>query len=162
MTFEQELASYRGFLIYLGLKMVRNRQDAEDLAHDAMVKALENKESFTPGTNMRAWLRRILTNHFLSGRARETMRRRLNSVTKDASTSWAGSFPPAEEVLLGNQVREAVESLPAPYRDAIMKVDIEGLKYREMAGMANVPMGTVMSRLHRGRKMLASNLGKAA
>ncbi len=162
MTFKRELMSHRGFLVSLGLRMTKSRQDAEDLAHDVMIKALENEESFTPGTNMRAWLRRILTNHFLSGRVRDAMRRRLISATKDASVSWAGDFPPADKVLLGSQIREAVKSLPAPYGDAVMKVDIEGLKYKEAADAFCIPMGTVMSRLHRGRKILASSLRKAA
>jgi RNA polymerase sigma-70 factor (ECF subfamily) len=164
MGFADELATYRGFLMSVGTRMTGNPDDAEDLVHDTMVRALEHRGSFTPGTDMRAWLARIMKNHFLNGRGRDRVRRRLaeSPVAEDVSVLWTGRVPGPEEEAVRSRVRRAVAALPDPYGEAVSQVDLRGLRYREAAEASGVPIGTVMSRLHRGRRSLAQALDEAA
>jgi RNA polymerase sigma-70 factor (ECF subfamily) len=140
---------------------------AEDLAHDVMVKALEHRSSFEEGTNLRAWLRRILINRFLNLRTKDAVHGRI---LKDLSDGEVGRFtagprPRADDALGAARerraVRLAVEALPEPYAKALSEVDLGGSRYAEAAASMDVPIGTVMSRLHRGRRMLASRLRAA-
>ena len=146
------------------LRLTRNRADAEDLVQDTYLKAFRSSDSFKPGTNLRAWLFTILHNHFLNDR------RRANSspVEVDSETAdKAAAVVPvqgesAEDRLVRRvndaEVRAALDSLPEKFREAIWLRDVEGFSYVEIAGMLAVPVGTVMSRISRGRRLLAKQL----
>lgn len=164
MTFEQELESHIPALRRTALRLTRSPAAAEDLVQDAALRALEARSSFSMGTNMAAWLRKILTNLFINGRIKEATHRRILSRIEEDGTGevlLSGRVMSTEEELSGSAVRTAVRSLPAQYREAVELVDLDGHAYREAAGKMAVPIGTVMSRLHRGRRILASRLEAA-
>ena len=166
MRFEADVAACRGYLLSVGRRLA-GPSGAEDLAHDAMVKALEHRDSFEEGTNLRAWLRRILINRFLNLRAKNAVHGRLlqGMGPEEASRFSAGLRTGADEELDCARsrlaVRRAVDGLPDPYARAVSEVDLGGAAYREAAASMGVPVGTVMSRLHRGRRMLAERLRAA-
>jgi len=162
MSFASEVASHRQYLLAAARRLTGGH-GAEDLVHDAMVKALEHESGFEPGTNMRAWLRRILTNHFLNLRGREALHRRTlqRADAQEVLRFHAGTGRSAEDRLADADVRREVDALPDRYAGAVRKVDLEGLRYREAAAALGVPVGTVMSRLHRGRRALAGRLRAA-
>ena len=152
-------------------RMTRHAADAEDLVQETYLRAYKGFDGFTEGTNLRAWLFRILTNLFIN----EYRRRKRRPVETDlgdidslylykgfGATETAGRARSAEDELLASltsgEVRHAIESLPESYRVAVLLADVEGFAYKEIAGILDVPMGTVMSRLHRGRKRLREAL----
>ncbi len=149
------------------LRLTRNRADAEDLVQDTYLKAFKSFESFKPGTNLRAWLFTILHNHFLNDRRRA----KASPVQMDSEIAErvAAVVPAATETtedalvqrVSDAQVRAALESLPETFRDAVWLRDAEGFSYVEIAGMLKVPIGTVMSRISRGRRLLAGRLNFA-
>ncbi|MGH9102707.1 MAG: sigma-70 family RNA polymerase sigma factor [Acidimicrobiales bacterium] len=153
------------------LRMTRNPSDAEDLVQETYLKAYRAFGSFTEGTNLKAWLYRILTNTFINAyRARR--RRPEQSDIDDVEDLYlyrrlggleavAAGRSAEEEVLdhfTDDQVKEALESLPEQFRLAVLLADVEGFSYREIADITDVPIGTVMSRLHRGRRALQKAL----
>jgi RNA polymerase sigma-70 factor (ECF subfamily) len=176
LLYERELALHRRDLYPAALRMTRNPSDAEDLVQDCMTRAYAGLRHYTPGTNGRAWLFRILANTFVSGyrkRQREPEQvlspdfETLLSATPVATAS-AGPHrpePSAEEAVLsqfGNsEVRQALRELPECFRATIYLADVEGYPYREISEMLNVPIGTVMSRLHRARAQLRKRLTAA-
>jgi RNA polymerase sigma-70 factor, ECF subfamily len=144
--------------------MTRNHADAEDLVQETYAKAWASYHQFTEGTNLRAWLNRILTNAFLSGYRK---RQREPEITTAAIEDWqlarAQSHAPggqrsAEDLALDRipdaAVTAALRQLPDKFRLAVYLADVEGFGYREIAAIMRCPLGTVMSRLHRGRGML--------
>lgn len=153
------------------LRMTRNPADAEDLVQETYLKAYRAFGSFQEGTNLKAWLYRILTNTFINSyRARRRrpeqtelddvedlyLYRRLGGL--EAATAGRG---PEEEVLdhfTEAEVKDAVEALPEQFRIAVLLADVEGFSYKEIADILEVPIGTVMSRLHRGRRALQKTL----
>jgi RNA polymerase sigma-70 factor, ECF subfamily len=169
--FASEVATWRGQLYPAALRMTRNPADAEDLLQETMARAYAGLRSFTPGTNIRAWLYRILTNTFINScrkRGREpaqTLRAEFEQVldTRD-STAQPTRSAEAEALdrLADSEVMQALMELPEGFRAAIYLADIEGYPYRDVAEMLEIPIGTVMSRLHRGRGKLRKRLAAYA
>jgi RNA polymerase sigma-70 factor (ECF subfamily) len=147
------------------LRLCEGRANADDLVQDAVERALRFAAQYELGTNLRAWAFQILFSVFVT-RYRRVRRERnaLKSLAVDPC-AWTAPAPfpsPDACVELTPSTREHLESLPAGFRSAVTLVDLEQLSYREAATELGVPVGTVMSRLHRGRKMLASRLAEAA
>jgi RNA polymerase sigma-70 factor (ECF subfamily) len=169
--FETEVATWRGQLYPAALRMTRNPADAEDLLQETMARAYAGLRSFTPGTNIRAWLYRILTNTFINScrkRGREpaqTLRAEFEQLL-DARDGPAQPARSAEsealDRLADSEVMRALMELPEGFRAAIYLADVEGYPYRDVAEMLQIPIGTVMSRLHRGRGKLRKRLAAYA
>jgi RNA polymerase sigma-70 factor (ECF subfamily) len=157
-------------LYTLALRLTHNRAEAEDLVQEAYLRAFKNFHRFNPGTNCRAWLFTILRNVFLNRIRRDG----TEILEGDAGLPDAGldSFPsvtfggtPEEEffqTILHGDVERALRALPLPFREAVVLADLEGLSYREVADVLGCPIGTVMSRLSRGRALLRRGLGQLA
>lgn len=160
MTFEQELESGLPVLRRVSIRLTRNQEEARDLVQSTVVRAMEARDNYQQGTNAGAWLCRIATNLFINGRIRDATRRRILSRIEEEGL-LASSTPSPENDVDRKEVRAAVRALPAQYRDAVELVDIAGLRYKEAAASMGVPVGTVMSRLHRGRRLLAASLEAA-
>jgi RNA polymerase sigma-70 factor (ECF subfamily) len=153
------------------MRMTRNPADAEDLVQETYLRAYRGFGGFKEGTNLKAWLYKILTNTYINSyRAR---RRRPEQVDLDDSEDFflfrrlggleaaeAGRTPESEVLdrIPDEVVKEALESLPEQFRMAVLLADVEGFSYKEIADIMDVPIGTVMSRLHRGRKQLQQRL----
>ena len=159
------LRSLRG----MALRLTRNERDAEDLVQDTYLRAFRFFHRFEPGTNIRAWLFRILKNQFLNkiqqGRG-EAPDVDLDSLLM-AGGAQESAFPhtparnPEQEVMdsvTASEVEDALSSLPAEYRGVVMLALVDEMSYRDISKALRIPMGTVMSRLHRGRKLLQSQL----
>jgi RNA polymerase sigma-70 factor (ECF subfamily) len=157
------------------LRMTRNAADAEDLVQETYLKAYRGFSGFEEGTNLKAWLYRILTNTYINTyRARK--RRPEESDLEDVEDLYlyrrlggleiASLGRSAEEDLLESytdeEVKAAIESLPEQFRMAVLLADVEGFSYKEIAEILDIPIGTVMSRLHRGRKGLQKKLWEFA
>ncbi len=167
--FERDALPYLGQMYPAALRMTRNRADAEDLVQETFTRAYACFWQFEPGTNLRAWLYRILTNTFLSScrkRQREPQPAPIDEL-QDQQLARAASYPssglmPAEaevlEHLSGSRVLRALRQLPGAFRTVVYLADVEGYAYREIADLMGTPIGTVMSRLHRGRRRLRSLL----
>ena len=173
-AFETEALSYIDALYRTALRMTRSEADAEDLVQETYIRALRFREQFTPGTNLKAWLFRILTNTFINTyrkRARAPETTELDDVDefslyrRMSEERAASSSPdPEREFLDGivsSEVKEALADLPEKFRATVL-LDVEGFSYKEIAEMLGVPIGTVMSRLHRGRKFLQRRLYELA
>ena len=153
------------------LRMTRNRADAEDLVQETYLKAYRSYASFTEGTNLRAWLYRILTNTYINS-YRAAQRRPEVADVEDVEDLYlyhrigdlqaAGIGRSAEDEVFDHftddEVKKAIESLPESFRIAVLLADVEGFSYKEIAEITEVPIGTVMSRIHRGRKALQKAL----
>ncbi|MBO0823446.1 MAG: sigma-70 family RNA polymerase sigma factor [Actinobacteria bacterium] len=170
-VYESELAAHERALYPAALRMTRNPSDAEDLVQESMTRAYAGLRHFTPGTNSRAWLFRILANTFVSSyRKRQREPRQVLSpefeslimAAIDTAAAPAQTAPSAEDAVLGqfaySDVRQALEELPECYRATVYLADVEGYPYRDIAEMLDVPIGTVMSRLHRARSLLRKRL----
>ena len=153
------------------LRMTRNQADAEDLVQETYLRAYRGFEGFTAGTNLRAWLFRILTNTYINTyrarqrRPQETdladvedlyLYRRLHSL--DAVLGSRSAEDTLMEMLTDDEVKQALEALPENFRLPVLLADVEGFAYKEIAEMLDIPIGTVMSRLHRGRKAMQKAL----
>ena len=169
-AFEQEALSYIDPLYRTALRMTRSEADAEDLVQETYIRALRFRAQFTPGTNLKAWLFRILTNTFINSyrkRARAPETTELDDVDEfslyrrmSAERPASSSPDPEREFLDGivsSEVTDALEELPEKFRTTVL-LDVEGFSYKEIAEMLEIPIGTVMSRLHRGRKFLQQRL----
>ncbi len=153
------------------LRMTRNPADAEDLVQEAYLKAYRGFEGFTEGTNLKAWMYRILTNTFINN-YRAKQRRPTETDLEDVEDLYLyhrvhdapgnGLGSSAEDDLVSRltdaEVTAALESLPENFRIAVVLADVEEFSYAEIAEILDIPMGTVMSRLHRGRKALQKAL----
>lgn len=167
-AFEAEALEYVDSLFRTALRLTRVPADAEDLVQDTYLKAFRAADSFRPGTNLRAWLFTILHNS-ARNRARDRSR---DSVTVDSEAvdqaadlpqfGLAGPVDSPEALLLRNtlapELQAAVDSLPDAFREAVWLRDVEEFSYAEIAEMLNIPAGTVMSRISRGRRMLFDRL----
>ena len=168
VRFESEVVPVMGQLYPAALRMTRNPSDAEDLVQETVAKAYAAFHQFKPGTNLRAWLHRILSNTFING-YRKRRREPIQDLGFDFQEDWQTGndplMPPtrsaeaeAIERLASSEILQALRELPEEFRVAIYLADIEGYPYREIAEMMNTPIGTVMSRLHRGRAKLRQRL----
>lgn len=166
---------FAGQLYAAAMRMTRNPADAEDLVQETFLKAYRAYDSFEAGTNLKAWLYRILTNTYIN-RYRKAQRRPTESDLDDVEDMYlyrrmgseesADLSRSAEDSLLDNlvesDIKEAVEALPEHFRLPVLLADLEGFSYKEIAEILDVPIGTVMSRLHRGRKQLQRTLWEFA
>jgi RNA polymerase sigma-70 factor, ECF subfamily len=170
-SFTAQAMEYMPALYSAALRMTRNPADAEDLVQETYLKAYRGFGSYQQGTNLKAWLYRILTNTFIN-RYRAAKRRPDETDLDDVEDFYlyrrlgglegARASRSAEDELLDvlteSEVREAVESLPENFRLAVLLADVEGFSYKEIAEILDIPIGTVMSRLHRGRRALQKRL----
>lgn len=166
---------YMGALYSAALRMTRNPADAEDLVQESYLRAYRGFDGFREGTNLKAWLYKILTNTYIN-EYRKAHRRPTEVDLDDVEDLYlyhrlggvdeaiAQQSPEAEvlERIPDHEVKEALESLPEQFRLAVLLADVEGFSYKEIADIMNVPIGTVMSRLHRGRKLLEKRLWEFA
>jgi RNA polymerase sigma-70 factor (ECF subfamily) len=172
-SFEVELLGHLDTLYGVSCRMTRSTSEAEDLVQDTVVKAMRARDQFTPGTNLKAWLLRILTNTFINRYRRGGMERDLlDGPDADSLTDgWVGATtmramrdPETQALspLLEAEVQRALDELPPDFRLAVVLSDVEELSYKEIADAMGCPIGTVMSRLHRGRRMLQKSLREQA
>jgi RNA polymerase sigma-70 factor (ECF subfamily) len=156
-------------------RLTRDPSLAEDLVHDAAIKALKARRQFEPGTNLRAWLLRILTNTFINGYRRGGLERSTMEGAHESEDPVADGWlsaatmramrEPEEEALrpvLRAELTRAIAELPDEFRVALVLCDVEELSYKEIAESMGTPIGTVMSRIHRARKILQERLHKHA
>lgn len=177
--FERDAFPYLDQLYGAAMRLTRNEQDAEDLTQETYMKAFAAFHQYKPETNLKAWLYRILNNAFISN-YRKAQRRPKEADSPDvedwqeykAASHHSTGMPSAETQALDNlpdsEIREALEALPEDRRTAVYLADVEGFSYQEIAEIMQTPIGTVMSRLYRGRAQLrealhdyARNLGYA-
>lgn len=168
--FEAEALRHLDALYRTALRMTRSEADAEDLVQETYIRAFRFRDQFTLGTNMKAWLFRILTNTFINTYRRRTAQPEVTDLDgidefslyrRMADDRAASTSPDPEAELLNSvvdtEVTDALEALPEKFRTTVL-LDVEGFSYKEIAEMLAIPIGTVMSRLHRGRKFLQKRL----
>ena len=165
VDFAQQAMQYAPQLYSAALRMTTNKADAEDLVQETFLRAYRSFATFEDGTNLRAWLFRILTNTFINtyrAKQRRVQETELDDVEdlylyKRISTLDAGTRS-AEDTLFDlftdDEVKQALEGLPDAFRLPVLLADVEEFSYKEIAEMLDIPIGTVMSRLHRGRKAM--------
>jgi len=141
------------------LRMSRSTVAAEDLVQDTVERALRFETQYRPGTNLKAWVHQILFSVFITKCRRGRRERRALDVLYSDPNAWTAAPAVSEMTALSPPTLRALDSIPEVYREAVVLVDLEELSYKDAADKIGVPVGTVMSRLHRGRKLLAKALG---
>lgn len=163
--FEEQALPFMDQLYGAALRMTRNPADAQDLVQETYVKAFAAFKQFQQGTNLKAWLYRILTNTFINsyrkkqrqpyqGTIDELEDWQLGGAESTTATSSRSAEAEAIDHLPDSAVKDALQSIPEDFRLAVYFADVEGFSYQEIADIMKTPIGTVMSRLHRGRRML--------
>jgi RNA polymerase sigma-70 factor (ECF subfamily) len=158
-TFEAEALPHVDRLFRLALWFERDRHEAEDLVQETMIQALQSFHRFTPGTNCRAWLVCILQ-HVRSHRWRARARSRLVPDPDDRIAASVPFVPPVSQVLTDEDLLGALRRLPTQFQEVVVLCDVEEMTYKEISVALGIPLGTVMSRLHRGRALLRAALEK--
>jgi RNA polymerase sigma-70 factor (ECF subfamily) len=166
---------YMSALYAAALRMTRNPSDAEDLVQETYLRAYRGFEGFQEGTNLKAWLYRILTNTFINtyrAKKRRPEQTELDDVEDFYLYRRLGGLEAADanrstesevlESIPDDEVKAALESIPEQFRMAVILADVEGFSYKEIADILDVPIGTVMSRIHRGRRALQKELWEYA
>jgi RNA polymerase sigma-70 factor (ECF subfamily) len=169
--FTEQAMEYMPALYSAALRMTRNPADAEDLVQETYLKAYRGFGGFSEGTNLKAWLYRILTNTYINAYRASKRRPEIADVDdvedlylyrRLASVPGGDPGRSAEDLVLerftDDDVKAALESLPDAFRIAVLLADVEGFSYKEIAEITDVPIGTVMSRIHRGRRALQKAL----
>jgi len=167
--FEAEALPFMDQLYAAAMRMTRNPSDAADLVQETYVKAFQAFRGFEPGTNLKAWLYRIQTNTFINSyrkRQRDPYQNSIDDLEEwqlagsESATSMSSRSAEAEAIdhLPDSDVKDALQSIPEDFRMAVYLADVEGFSYQEIADIMKTPVGTVMSRLHRGRKLLRERL----
>ena len=170
-TFMQDVDQYLNSLYSTALRLTKKPQDAQDLVQETLLKAYKAYDRFEAGTNLKAWIFRILTNSYINiyrykaRRPNEVdienteqmfMYHKLRgSTATDVSRSVEDEFL---STITDDEIKHAIEDLPEQFKEVVLLFDVEGLSYAEIAEMLEIPQGTVMSRLHRGRKSLQKAL----
>nr|WP_223883709.1 sigma-70 family RNA polymerase sigma factor [Pseudarthrobacter sp. BIM B-2242] len=173
IRFERDAMQYVDQLYSAAMRMARNPADAEDLVQEAYTKAFSAFHQYKPGTNLKAWLYRILTNTYINlyrKRQREPLQSNSDTIEDwqlaraESHTSRGLRSAEAEALdhLPDSDVKRALQAIPEEFRLAVYFADVEGFAYKEISDIMNTPIGTVMSRLHRGRKMLRDLLADYA
>ena len=169
--FTSDVMQYAPQLFSTALRMTRNRSDAEDLVQETYVKGWRSFHTFEEGTNLRAWLFRIMTNTYINkynAKKRKGTEVELDDVEELFLYKRLGSIDQSQlsssaedqmlELFTDDEVKGALESLPEDFRIPVLLSDVDGFSYKEIAEMLEIPIGTVMSRLHRGRKAMQKML----
>jgi len=169
--FTNDAMQYAPQLFATALRMTRNKADAEDLVQETFLKGWRAFDSYQQGTNLRAWLFRIMTNTFINkynSQQRRPQETELDEVEELFLFRRMGAFDQSKmsqsaedqmlELFTDDEVKNAIEELPETFRIPVLLSDVEGFSYKEIAEMLEVPIGTVMSRLHRGRKAMQKML----
>ena len=170
-NFTNDAMQYAPQLFATALRMTRNKADAEDLVQETFLKGWRAFDSYQQGTNLRAWLFRIMTNTFINkynSQQRRPQETELDEVEELFLFRRMGAFDQSKmsqsaedqmlELFTDDEVKNAIEELPETFRIPVLLSDVEGFTYKEIAEMLEVPIGTVMSRLHRGRKAMQKML----
>ena len=171
--FEEQALPFIDQLYGAALRMTKNPADAQDLVQETFVKAFAAFGQFTQGTNLKAWLYRILTNTFINGyrkKQREPFQGTIDDLEDwqlggaESTTATSARSAEAEAIdhMPASVVKDALQSIPEDFRLAVYLADVEGFAYQEIADIMKTPIGTVMSRLHRGRRMLRDLLADYA
>jgi RNA polymerase sigma-70 factor (ECF subfamily) len=156
-AFEAEALPHADRLFRLAMWLERNRAEAEDLVQETLMQALQSFDRYTPGTNCRAWLVTIL-HHVRSNRRRARGRLSLVPDVDDRIASTTAFVPPVPETLTDDDLLAALRAIPDQYQQVIVLCDVEEMTYKEISQALDIPVGTVMSRLHRGRTLLRVQL----
>jgi RNA polymerase sigma-70 factor (ECF subfamily) len=169
--FTTDAMQYAPQLFSTALRMTRNRSDAEDLVQETYIKGWRSFHTFQEGTNLRAWLFRIMTNTYINkynAQKRKGTEVELDDVEELFLYKRLGSIDQSQlsssaedqmlDLFTDDEVKNALESLPEDFRIPVLLSDVDGFSYKEIAEMLEIPMGTVMSRLHRGRKAMQKML----
>ena len=171
VTFAEQAMEHMPSLYAAAMRMTRNKADAEDLVQETYLKAYRAFGGFQEGTNLRAWLYRILTNTFINiYRAKKRrpdesdlddvedlyLYRRLGAL--ESAQAGRSAEDEVLDAFTDGDVKAALEALPDQFRMAVLLADVEGFQYKEIADILDIPIGTVMSRLHRGRRALQKSL----
>jgi RNA polymerase sigma-70 factor (ECF subfamily) len=167
--FEEQALPYLGALLSVATRFTRNRTEAEDLVQDTFVKAMRARHQFQAGTNLKGWMFRILTNTFINKYRRGGLERSVldGAQAEPLTDRWISaatlrSMRDPESLALRPrleaEIGRALDELPEDFRVAVMLADVEELSYQEIADSVGCPVGTVMSRLHRGRRLLKTKL----
>ncbi|MGH9089335.1 MAG: sigma-70 family RNA polymerase sigma factor [Acidimicrobiales bacterium] len=173
--FTEQAMEHMPALYTAALRMTRNPSDAEDLVQETYLKAYRAFGGFTEGTNLRAWLYRILTNTYINAYRAAKRRPEVSDVEDvedlylyrrlvptDGMRTGRSAEDEALDSFTDDEVKAAIESLPDAFRIAVLLADVEGFSYKEIAEITDVPIGTVMSRIHRGRRALQKALHQFA
>ncbi len=156
-NFEQEAMPYSADLFRVAMYLKRNRDSAEELVQETLMQALKSFHRYKLGTNCKAWLTTIMYNtHY------KELRKQTNlKLVADKEELIAQTVPfeaPIPQHITDEDVLQAIEKVPAAFREIVVLCDVEGFSYKEIASIMDIPIGTVMSRLHRGRKVLRNEL----
>ncbi len=170
--FEALALAHLDSLYACGMRMTRDPRDSEDLVQDTMLAAYRFFDKFEPGTNIKAWLFKILTNTFINKYRKRVREREVRDLVEQEETPSLMSEDVAEKsrdpemailgALVSDDVKRALDGVPYDYRLAVVLCDLEEFTYKEIADIMDCPVGTVMSRLHRGRRLLQKALREYA
>ena len=171
VQFTADAMQYAPQLFSTALRMTRNRSDAEDLVQETYIKGWRSFHTFQEGTNLRAWLFRIMTNTYINkynAQKRKGSEVELDDVEELFLYKRLGSIDQSQlsssaedqmlELFTDDEVKNALEELPEDFRIPVLLSDVDGFSYKEISEMLEIPIGTVMSRLHRGRKAMQKML----